>query len=255
VRRAREAGFTLLETLVALAILGVVLATVFDIFGQGLRAAHRNEDRLLLALVAQNLMARSRLDYRPGDGELRGDIDGGLRWTITSEPYEPPANLLPEVRGPRSTNGLDRRDGTFDSEGGGFGERRDGGFSDGSGLGSRDGYGDRSAGGFGDRSDGGSFGDRSRDGSFADRSSSEGGFGDRSGESGFGERRDEDGLGSRESGDSGTLGDAEGRGDGRPGTQPRERLRLRLVRVVVEKGQERFELTSLAMEPRRARAR
>ena len=64
--RAAAAGFTLLETLVALAILGIVLTAVYGVFGSGLRTAQRDEDRLLLALVARNLLARSALDLYPG---------------------------------------------------------------------------------------------------------------------------------------------------------------------------------------------
>jgi type II secretion system protein I len=106
---AGAAGFTLLETLVALALLGIVLTTVFGLIGSGLRAAHRDEDRLLLALVAQNLLARSRLDLTPtSDGPLSGDIGGGLRWRIESQPYELPENILPEAPPPQP--GLSRLD-------------------------------------------------------------------------------------------------------------------------------------------------
>lgn len=96
-RSGAAAGFTLLETLVALAILGVIMTTVYAVIGSGLRTAHRDEDRLLLGLVAQNLLARSRLDLNPRDGPITGDIDGGLRWRIEAEPYPVPTNLLPEA--------------------------------------------------------------------------------------------------------------------------------------------------------------
>ena len=92
----RAAGFTLLETLVALAILGVVMATVFGVIGSGLRSAHRDEDRLLLGLVAENLLVRSHLDLNPIEGTRSGDIGGGLRWRIESEPYVLPKDILPE---------------------------------------------------------------------------------------------------------------------------------------------------------------
>lgn len=119
-RRARSAGFTLIETLVALAILGIVLTTVYGIFGGALRGAQRDEDRLLLALVARNLMARSRLDLFPADGSLSGDIGGGLRWRIEGTPYIVPEGLLPEAP---TTTGTDR-----DTA---FGEGDDGGnFAD-----------------------------------------------------------------------------------------------------------------------------
>lgn len=96
-RCARDGGFTLIETLVALAIVGMVLTTVYGVFGSGLRAASRDEDRLLLALVAQNLMARSHFDLFPAEGALTGDIGGGLRWRIEGEPYALPEGLLPEA--------------------------------------------------------------------------------------------------------------------------------------------------------------
>jgi general secretion pathway protein I len=185
---AGAAGFTLLETLVALALLGIVLTTVFGLIGSGLRAAHRDEDRLLLALVAQNLLARSRLDLTPtGDGPLSGDIGGGLRWRIENQPYELPENILPEAPPPQP--GLSRLD---------EGEER------GEGIGSP---------------------------SMT-----------RQEDSGFG--RD---AGQEEEAETGALDG----GQASPGE--RERVRLRLVRVTVEKGEQRFELTSLAAEPRRER--
>jgi type II secretion system protein I len=195
----RGAGFTLLETLVALAILGIVMSTVYAVFGNGLRAASRDEDRLLLGLVAQNLLARSRLDLDPSGGALSGDIDGGLRWRIESEPYELPEDILPEAPG------------AFDEPL--LAPREDDGTEAPATAG--DGFGARSAMA---RESG-----RARDA----------GRGDDAGP--------EDGAG---------TGDAE-----EPG-EPREPLRLRRILVVVEKGDQRFELSSLALEPpREARGR
>jgi type II secretion system protein I len=191
-RHRRAAGFTLLETLVALAILGVVLTTVFGIIGGGLRAAHRDEDRLLLALVAQNLLARSRLDLAPTEGPLSGDIGGGLRWWIEAEPYEPPEGILPEAPSAREReSGLSP---SGDEEG-----EADEGLT--SGLASEP-------------------RDPNLGGGATDAEEAGGGFGS------AGQRERE---------------------------QQRERVRLRLVRVTVEKGGQRFDLTSLAAEPRRER--
>jgi type II secretion system protein I len=177
-----DSGFTLLETLVALAILGIVMSTVYAVIGSGLRTAHRDEDRLLLGLVAQNLLARSHYDLNPRDGALSGDIGGGLRWRIESEPYAVPEGLLPEA--PPAFDELALRP---------SGEEE---------------AADAGAGGLGARAS-------------ADR---------------------------RESG-LGTSEDAAA--DGRAGepAPPRAPLRLRLVRVSVEKGDQRYQLSTLAMEP------
>ncbi len=188
----REAGFTLLETLVALAILGIVMSTVYAVIGSGLRTAHRDEDRLLLGLVAQNLLARSHYDLNPRDGALSGDIGGGLRWRIESEPYEVPEGLLPEPPPAFDEPALSPsgQEESADTGGGGLGERAagEGGLSD------------------------PAPGDRSESG-------------------------------------PGTSEDAAA--DGRAGepAPPRAPLRLRLVRVSVEKGDQRYQLSTLAMEP------
>lgn len=193
--RHRAAGFTLIEALVALAILGAVLGTVYAIVGEGLRQAKRDEDRLLLALIAQNLLVRSRLDLRAENETLAGDIEGGLRWTIASSPYE-----LPELPDELEDE-EDEEDGSLFGEE----ERDDAGESD--GLGSGDRFGAREG-----------LGARDEAAEPADEAA--GGTGD-------------------DGGPSATDGDRE------PARQ-QDRLELRLVRVTVEKGGERFELTGLA---------
>jgi type II secretion system protein I len=200
--RLADAGFTLLETLVALAILGIVLTTVFGVIGSGLRAAHRDEDRLLLGLVAQNLLVRSRLDLTTDDGPRSGDIGGGLVWRIESEPYVPPDDILPPPPDPDADRGLRARDG------------EDGGME--------------TAGA--DRTE--DAGSSTFNGDRAERQESE--LGD-----GAATTSDRPSLGDRDAGRGGSGGGG------------RAEVKLRLVRVTVEKGGQRFELTGLAAEPRR----
>ncbi len=209
-----NAGFTLLETLVALAILGIVLTTVFAVIGNGLRTAHRDEDRLLLGLVAQNLLTRSRLDLTTTDGPRHGDIGGGLTWRIESEPYTPPEDILPPPPDPDANRGL-KPAGSEDGETGAGG---------GTGLGGDSKpFGAEQSTGAGKSTFGGDRADRQQSGSGGTR----GAMGDRSGTA---------------------------LGQDRPGkVEPKEDLRLRLIRVTVEKAGQSFELTGLAIEPRRER--
>lgn len=189
VRRSAEAGFTLLETLVALAILGIVMSTVYGLIGSGLRSAHRDEDRLLLALVAQNLLARSHYDLNPRRGELSGDIGGGLRWRIASVPYAVPDDILPEPTTDPDTLQLPPAEGETAT--------------------------DSAAEGFGGGSDAGGF---------------------------------EDGRADSEEGatEDGDRDSARGQSDQQPRRPP---VQLRLVTVVVEKGDQRYQLSTLAMDP------
>lgn len=87
----RAGGFTLVEALVALAVLATVLAGAFGVFSTGLKGLSRSDERLTLALFAESLLARSGLDLARGaDAEASGSTAEGLSWRVTRAPYQLP---------------------------------------------------------------------------------------------------------------------------------------------------------------------
>ena len=80
-----DAGFTLLEVLVALAILGIGLGVVFQGISQGLRLRGESADNVRLMLVAEGvlgeLVGREAAPTEPEEGEA-----AGCRWRL--EPVE-----------------------------------------------------------------------------------------------------------------------------------------------------------------------
>jgi general secretion pathway protein I len=110
--RARDrsaAGFTLVEVLVALAILGLVMTAVFRLFGTGARSVAHVHDQLQLALVAETLLARVGVDLDPGTGALTGRLPDGMTWRIERDPWlekrpPPPPGRSPAAK-PRADAG------------------------------------------------------------------------------------------------------------------------------------------------------
>jgi prepilin-type N-terminal cleavage/methylation domain-containing protein len=93
-------GFTLLEVLVAIAILGVSLITLFELFSGGLRLGRASEDYLKATLFAQKKMNELRLaNFTLGEGEEAGvfEEDQNYRWSATVEPFD--RELEPETEG------------------------------------------------------------------------------------------------------------------------------------------------------------
>ena len=85
-RRARDAGFTLIEVLVALVVLATTVVAVLQLFGGGLRLAQTAGDHADAALLASARLA----DLEPGpltEGATEG-TDGPYRWTrrVTLDP-------------------------------------------------------------------------------------------------------------------------------------------------------------------------
>lgn len=66
--RPGERGFTLLETLVALAVLGVVLGTLYQLAGNTVAQHLGREARLRLALTAEAAFTAERLEAGSADG-------------------------------------------------------------------------------------------------------------------------------------------------------------------------------------------
>lgn len=89
----RERGFTLIEVLVALAVLGLVLTAVFRIYGTGVLNVGHGVDELRLALAAEAILERTRLDLDPRLGSVDGTLEDGISWRMQARPLPPPPPL------------------------------------------------------------------------------------------------------------------------------------------------------------------
>lgn len=99
IRRPRSAGFTLLEVLVAMAILAVAVTAVMQLFGQGLRLARASGEQLTATLLAsQKLTEIAEASLAPGTSQ---GVEGEYRWQAAVrpvpglQPVELPEGLRP----------------------------------------------------------------------------------------------------------------------------------------------------------------
>lgn len=86
-RGQRQAGFTLLEVIVALAVLSISLALLMRTLSGGF---HHQRQAAMLAqktALAQSLLARVGTDLPLAPGVQNGSSANGLAWEIRIEPY------------------------------------------------------------------------------------------------------------------------------------------------------------------------
>lgn len=83
-RRSRSEGFTLLEVLVAMAILAVAVTAVLQLFGQGLRLARASGEHLAATLLASQKL--TEVAGGPLVPETSHGIEGEYRWQATVRP-------------------------------------------------------------------------------------------------------------------------------------------------------------------------
>jgi general secretion pathway protein I len=84
--RKREAGFTLIEVLVAVAIIGLALGAMAGVFGQGL-AGHETASEAEAALaVAEEQLALA--DTTPHPGAASGVFANRYAWQTIVAPYQ-----------------------------------------------------------------------------------------------------------------------------------------------------------------------
>jgi len=82
----REAGFTIIEVLVALALVAIVIVAVGSLMATNVRGVRSFEQHVALMQAARTVMTTGtppRAEIRPGS--LSGQIDG-FRWTVDVAP-------------------------------------------------------------------------------------------------------------------------------------------------------------------------
>jgi general secretion pathway protein I len=89
-RRASGRGFTLIEILIAFAILAVALAGLLRAFSGGLQATTRAERYGEAVLLARSVLERvgSEIAIQPGEQSGRGE--DGAAWSVRMRPLEVP---------------------------------------------------------------------------------------------------------------------------------------------------------------------
>jgi general secretion pathway protein I len=84
---SREEGFTLIEMIVALAILGIALATLLAAFSQGLERQRYERTQTRARWLAESVLQTARAESRLAPGVTQGAAADGMRWVLTVAPY------------------------------------------------------------------------------------------------------------------------------------------------------------------------
>jgi len=89
-RGVRGSGFTLLEVMIALAVLGIAMLALLSLDHQDLLSVIRARELTQAAMLAQNLMTQAELDRFPDLGQTGGSLDqafgaqhANFRWQRT----------------------------------------------------------------------------------------------------------------------------------------------------------------------------
>lgn len=97
-------GFTLVEVVVAMAILGISLVLVIELFSGGLRLGRASEEYTVAAQLARQKIEEIALYKQVEEGIEEGEFDSTYRWQVkvkkidllllaNETDYKPPADL------------------------------------------------------------------------------------------------------------------------------------------------------------------
>ncbi|KJV06621.1 general secretion pathway protein GspH [Methylocucumis oryzae] len=91
---SKQQGFSLLEILIAFAILAISLTILLKIFSAGTNTAIVAEEYTTAVQIAESLMTQVGVATRIQPGETSGDENERYHWRILITPYLPDPNLV-----------------------------------------------------------------------------------------------------------------------------------------------------------------
>ena len=85
----KEKGFTLLEVVIAVAIIGVALMMLLSAVNRNLDVAGKSRDAQIAALLAQQMLSEIEMEGFPNIREEEGKFEDypGFEWFLTVLPY------------------------------------------------------------------------------------------------------------------------------------------------------------------------
>lgn len=83
-------GFTLLEVMVAMAILGISIVVIMELFSAGLKSAKASQDYTKIIMLARQKMDQLTIGRNLAEGVDGGEFEGTpYRWQTEIKAYEP----------------------------------------------------------------------------------------------------------------------------------------------------------------------
>ncbi len=83
-----QRGFTLIEVIIAFAIVALALSAVFQIFSTGLRGSVVTENYNIATLLAESKLAGIGIEEPLDTGDQSGTFENGFQWQTTVRPYD-----------------------------------------------------------------------------------------------------------------------------------------------------------------------
>jgi len=89
-----SAGFTLLEVVVAMTIVGIGVVTLLEIFSSGLRLGSRSSTATEAVAYGRQAMDEILLRRKIEEGAQQGSLNESTRWKLGIEPVREPSDTL-----------------------------------------------------------------------------------------------------------------------------------------------------------------
>jgi prepilin-type N-terminal cleavage/methylation domain-containing protein len=86
-RDRRDRGFTLVEVVVAIAILALMAGVIFRVNSDSIRNIRRADALTNQSALAQSLIAKVGTEIPLREGEARGQTNAGLQWRVQMKRY------------------------------------------------------------------------------------------------------------------------------------------------------------------------
>ena len=86
--RISERGFTLIEIIVAFAIVALAMSALFQIFSTGLRSSVVTENYNMAVLLADSKLAGIGIQEPLEEGVQSGTFENGFRWETNVRPHD-----------------------------------------------------------------------------------------------------------------------------------------------------------------------